>query len=165
MRLIIMLSFFVSTSAFSKVDYIAIGALISNGKKEMETIKTVVSCSVKKLDAGYTCKDLELVNKQFNDIFEVYNTLFFGFCNPANMYNSFYSIKDIYLQPLSDLAGDASANDEIHKLIGKFKNDIDVFENETKEFFNSLKLQDKYTSECLFNQDPPSDSLRSLVCK
>ncbi len=155
--------------AQASVDYVAIGALMTAGKKDIAISKAGVACLMKDYAQSPTCAKIEKINAETNNLLNAqYYRYFSPDCGDDYKYHSSSGVKkfhDSYLDPAKALAKYAAANDPVNGVIQNLEASLGQLVTETNDILAKAKLQDTYVTQCLLGQEPPSDSILEQLCK
>ena len=167
MKAIFTLLFLGASIAQASVDYVAIGALVTAGKKDIAFSKAGVACLMKDYAESPTCAKIEKINVQTNNLL---NTQSFVDFHPScgDSYDSSSGVHYFhynYLNKVKELAKDAAANDPVNGVIQNLEASHNQLVNETNDILAKAKLQEAYVTQCLLGQEPPSASILEQLCK
>lgn len=148
--------------ANASVDYVAIGKIVTVTNKEIQATQAAVACAVKSLAEKQTCQKIEELNNAFNKIKApgIDSTHLSG----CGIVSSGDYLR-YYAKNLRPLAQEAKQTDAIWAIIEKVEKSIDQVIVDVDILSAKLRLQEIYTSQCLFGVEPTQTSLLDLVCK
>lgn len=166
MKSIIAILVLSSSIAQASTDYIAIGAIVNEGKAEIAKVKLLVSCLITEYAQRPTCTKIEELNKITKTILNVKShDSFVASCGDTVIGRSAFEYNGRYINKARALAVDTPSDDPVHGVISKLEKSLVGLLSETTEAVAKAKLQETYISKCLLGEEPEPRSILDQICK
>ena len=167
MKLLIGLSLCLSCSlGHASVDYVAIGSLLKASNKEITNAKKGFACLIKDYANKTTCEKIENLNVQSRNLL---NEGYSYFNYSCSTYSSKSSESVGFLknraEKLRRMAHEAQDTDAVWAIIEKYERAIEQLSTDVKKVMKDARIQEVYTSQCLFEVEPDDGSVLERICK
>jgi hypothetical protein len=156
-----------TTAAHAKVDYVAIGALLTQARIDLKNSKSVIACLMNSYAASPSCAKIELLNKEMSDLWsedKIENVA--ASCGGQYVSGSskaYFMYQ--YIDPAKKLAQEASSQDPVLSKIKEIQDSMEQAVEETKDMASKAKLQETYVAQCLSGSEPSGLSVKQMVCQ
>lgn len=156
--------------AQASVDYVAIGKIVTAGKKDTEDAKQGVACLMKSYADSPSCEKIENINEQTNKLLNSANSFEYMMVSNCGQFMTVVASGIMYFEhkyskAAKELAKDAPANDPVHGVIQKMIDAHQQMVDETTDVLAKAKLQETYVTKCLLGQEPTSTTILEQLCK
>jgi hypothetical protein len=160
-KIITVLILSLSFPLLAEVDYVAVGKIYNQNKYAIQELKETVECLVEDFDKDRSCQNIEMISENFNIVLKKGIDSVHSSCGSAK---NFHYINYKYTKELRELTAKAEKSDAVLAIVEKLEASTNLFKKEVSELIRKLKLQEKYTSSCLFNLPLSTESIFDQIC-